>query len=194
MSSSLKFSELHSFSCLYFFPDAMVVLYHNASRLALWRPRCLLHLGVPFILVREWQVKRSKTEGRTDIAAKGASDGGRKNYLLLRPEPVARPSAVRHTLSSVSANANELAKPMRTKPRRPFRSIPHQRRTTLKSFGLESLRRRHLLRPLSETSRREWHRAYRPDQRKAGGSRLAKQLAWPAATSAEWSMLARPPW
>ena len=82
---------------------------------------------------------------------------------------------------------------MRPKRRRPFRPIPHQRRTTPKSFGLESLRRRQLQRSLNETNQREWHRAHRPDHRKAGGSRLMKQLAWPAATSAGWSMSARPP-
>jgi len=182
MSSILKFFRITFFLVLYFFLCMVVV----TTMLQGWPVggQMLFAFGVPVILVW-WQEKRRSRKVAVKEQAEGSSE--------TRPPDLSRCRAQVPTTSVSSVSANELAKPLRPKHRLPFRPIPHQSRTTLKSFGLESLRRRLLQRPLNETSPREWHRAHRPDHRKAGGSRLAKQLAWPAATSAGWSMLARLP-
>lgn len=144
MSSILKFFRITFFLALYFFLCMVVV----TIMLQGWPVggQMLFAFGVPVILVW-WQEKRRSRK----VAAKAQAEGSSETH----PPDLSRCRAQVPTTSVSSVSANELAKPMRLKHRLPCRPTLHQSRTTLKSFGLESLRRRHLPRPLNEISPRE---------------------------------------
>lgn len=146
MPSIIKFFRIAFFLVLYFFLCMVVV----TTMLQSWPigGQMLFAFGVPVILVW-WQEKRRSRK----VAAKAQAEGSSENL----PPDLSRRHAQVPTTSVSSVSANELAQPTRPKSRLPFRLIPHQSRTTLKSFGLESLRRRRLQRPQNETSPREWH-------------------------------------